>query len=114
MKIINKTKKFTIAGNAKFARTFFERFKGLMLSNPGNLVIAAPKETIKHTSIHTCFMRFPLNVLWLNSDFEVVDVAKKTGNRRIFKPNKPAKYVVEIGTGDIGKTKIGDKIEFIE
>ena len=79
MKIINKTKKFTIAGNAKFARTFFERFKGLMLSNPGNLVIAAPKETIKHTSIHTCFMRFPLNVLCLTLISRSLTWLKKQG-----------------------------------
>ena len=114
MKIVNKKRKFTIAENAKFAKTFFQRFKGLMFSKSGNLVIVAPKESIKHTSIHTCFMRFPLDVLWLNSDFEVVCGAKKTGNWRFFKPDKPAKYVVEIGVGSIGKTKVGDKIEFVE
>ncbi len=114
MKIINKTRKFTIAENARVAKNFFRRLRGLMLSKPGNLVIVAPEETIKHTSIHTCFMRFPLNVLWLNSKFEVVDMAKQTGNWMFFKPDRPAKYVVEIGVGDIGKTKLGDKIKFVE
>jgi len=114
MKIVNKKRKLIIAEDAKFAKTFFQRFRGLMFSKPRNLVIVAPKETIKHTSIHTCFMLFPLDVLWLNSDFEVVDGAKKTGNWRFFKPDKPAKYVVEIGIGSIGKTRIGDKIEFVE
>lgn len=114
MKIVNKTRRFTIAEDAEFAKTFFQRFRGLMLSKPRNLVIVATKETIKHTTIHTCFMRFPLNVLWLNSDLEVVCGAKKTGNWRIFKPDKPAKYVVEIGVGNIKNTKVGDRIEFVE
>ncbi len=115
VKITNKTQDFAISENAKLADSFFGRFRGLMLSAPKDIVLVSPKETIAHSSIHMLFMRFPIDVIWLSSEMVVVDIQRKLkpNTMKISKPQKAAKYVVEIGHGDAGKTKIGDTLGFI-
>ena len=121
MKIVNKTRNFVISDNSGIAYSLFSRLRGLMLSKNRDLILVSPQEGIKESSIHTLFMRFPIDVIWLNSENRVVDL--KTGvlpfnprridTWRIHKPKKPAKYVIELGSGKIGNTEIGDKIEFL-
>ena len=100
MKLINKTKNLVIAEDVKVYRNLFDRFKGLMFSNLGGnkaVILESQKESIDLASIHTCFVFFPLSVIWLDKDFKVVDVKL---NIRPFslliKPQKAAKYVVEM------------------
>ena len=75
------------------AESFFERFKGLMFT---------PKEKsfnllIKNcNSIHTCFMKFNIDVFCLDKDFKVV---KKYINVRPFRfilPVKNTCHILEI------------------
>ncbi len=103
-----------ISGDVRLAKSIFARTKGLMLSKPDDLVLISPKEDISSSSIHMCFMRIPIDVIWLDSQKRVVDIRKNIPpNRlRIYRPKKPAKYVVELGIGKIGNSEIGDIIEF--
>lgn len=114
VKIINKTQDFTISENGEVRDSFFGRLFGLMLSTPKDIVLVSPKETVAHSAIHMLFMRFPIDVIWLSSEMVVVDIQRKLkpNTLKISKPQKAAKYVVEICCGDAGKTKIGDTLEF--
>lgn len=91
-----------------------------MFSNPSDLVLVSPKERIDHSSIHMMFMRFPIDVIWLDSGLRVVDVAREVPPFKLFRPKtwrtyrpaKDAKYVIEIAVNKIPTVKIGDTIEF--
>ncbi len=120
MKVINLSKDFVISESAEFASSFFSRLRGLMLSQKKDIILVSPGEDISSSSIHMCFMRFPIDVIWLNSDKVVVDIKKRVlpfnpFNRktwRIYKPKKVAKYVIELGIGNSDGTEIMDLVEF--
>ncbi len=83
------------------ADTWVKRLVGLMMKKDFDdiLVIAMPFES-RLNGIHTCFMRFPIDVYFLDSSGKLVDLVKsippwKTG----VYPKKPAKYIVEVKAG---------------
>ena len=67
-------------------------------------------------------MSYPLDVAWVDRDLVVVDIKPdikpfnpfKPSSWRIYRPRKPAKYVIELGRGSLQGTVIGDSLEFIE
>jgi uncharacterized protein len=91
-----------------------------MFSEPADLVLISPKERIDHSSIHMMFMRFPIDVLWLDSGMKVVDMAHgvppfqifKPGTWRVYRPARDARYVVEIAVKKLPPVELGDQIEF--
>ena len=86
--IDNKTYK-----NVYVAESFFERFKGLMF---------VPKEKsfsllIKNcNSIHTCFMKFNIDVFCLDKDFKIVKIYKNLKPFRFILPVKDCYQILEI------------------
>ncbi|MFH1721515.1 MAG: DUF192 domain-containing protein [Candidatus Altiarchaeota archaeon] len=93
---------------------------GLCSRKKRDLILKSQKEDIVSSAIHMFFMLYPLDVLWVNSSKAVVDLKKsvpyanplKPKSLRIYKPRGPARYVIELGVGSIGRTEIGDKLEF--
>lgn len=119
---MNKNNDLVVSDNAGIADSFFSRFLGLMFSKPRDLVLVSPCEDVARSSIHMLFMKFPIDVLWLDSGMRVVDIKKsilpfnilKRGTWRIYRPEKPAKYVIELGKGNIGDMEKGDEIVFLQ
>ncbi len=113
MDVVNETRGFTIC-EAEYRSSFWGRFRGLMLSHGKNVVLAGRRDSIVDATIHMMFMLHPIDVVWVNSDMEVVDVRRnvKPSWWRLHRPSAPAKYVVEVGLGDINGTVPGDKIAF--
>lgn len=75
------------------AETFFERLKGLMFiskENSFNLLIK------NCNSIHTCFMKFNIDVFCLDKDFKVVKVYKNVKPFRFIFPVKNTCHILEI------------------
>jgi uncharacterized membrane protein (UPF0127 family) len=64
------------------------------------------------------FMKYPIDVVWANSEGVVVDVKRRIPPASILapktwgviRPKVSAKYVVELGKSSAGETRIGDKI----
>jgi len=110
--VVNTIRSFVISEDCGVASSFFSRFRGLMFSRPRDLVLVSPREDINSSAIHMLFMRFPIDVVWMNSDMVVVDIRKKIRPNRlkIFKPCLPAKFVVELGVGELGTTEVGDRL----
>lgn len=70
MRIINKTKNTVLAEETVVADTFFTRMKGLLGKKEfkkGQALILKPCN-----SIHTFFMRFPIDVLFINKDNRII------------------------------------------
>ena len=85
-----------IADRVAVADNFFTRFKGLMLRkslHPGEGLLLKNCSTI-----HCCFMRFPIDVVYLNDSMQVVGVetVKPWRLGHIF---RGAKHVLELEAG---------------
>lgn len=92
-----------------YADTFFKRFKGLMLKKDFNNALIFTN--LKDSSIHTCFMRFEIDVYFLDENKLIFE---KTSLKpwKFYKPKKQAKYILETKKNKL-KLKIGDILDFI-
>lgn len=89
-----------------------------------DLLLVSPIETQQHSSIHMLFMKYPIDVIWINKGMEVVGLKEKipplyflkTRTWKIYRPKKPAKYVLELKAGGIeeSESKVGDEVGFIK
>jgi uncharacterized membrane protein (UPF0127 family) len=90
------------------AKSFAARFIGFMFKKPKNYAIVFNN----CKSVHTFFMRFNLDIIYLNRDNEIVKIIKEVKPYRFTLPCKNAVSILEIPSGliDINKLKIGTKI----
>jgi uncharacterized membrane protein (UPF0127 family) len=90
--------------------TFYKSFKGLMLKksiDKKNCYI------LKTQGIHTFFMRFSIDVVYLNKNKEVIKIIKNMKPCKVGPLLKECKYVIEfINEEFIDKINLNDKIEF--
>ena len=92
-----------------YANTFFKRFKGLMLKK--DIDYALIFTNFKDSSIHTHFMRFEIDVYFLDENKVVFDKATLKP-WKFYNPKKQAKYIIETKKDEL-KIKIGDCLEFV-
>ncbi|MBM3309408.1 MAG: hypothetical protein FJY77_04060 [Candidatus Altiarchaeales archaeon] len=105
MQVVNKTRNIVLSRNAGIANTLFGRMRGLMFSGRKDLVLDCGFDDATAAAIHMLFMRFPIDVIWADSKMNVVDLQEnvqpfnplKPSTWRIYKPEKPARYVIELG-----------------
>lgn len=64
-------------------------------------------------SIHTFFMRFNIDVIFLNKDMEVIKILYNVPPRRIILPVKESTSVIEAKADQFKAVKLGDKIVVI-
>lgn len=107
--ILKKTTNELIDINIKYANNFFRRFKGLM--GKKDIDFALLFCNLKDSSIHTHFMRFEIDVYFLDENHAVFE---KTSLKpwKFYKPKKQAKYILETKK-NLLKIEIGDKLDFI-
>lgn len=109
--IYNKTTSKIIHLKLKFTDSYYKRLKGLMLKKDINYgLVIKPKYS---SSIHSSFMRFTLDVYFLDENKKVFDEITLTPWNS-YSPEKEAKYILEVKKGELkNKLKKGDEIEFI-
>ncbi len=107
--LFNKTKNQLVVAHVEEANTHFERMRGLLgrASYPetsGMLFFT--------TSIHTFFMNFPIDVVFLDRNLRVVRATQNVKPGRIIWPVLIAKSVIEFSVGAIerGKIEVGDQL----
>lgn len=93
--------------HAELAVTSLERIRGLsgktsLEQNEGLLFV------FPHDSAHGIWMKdmhFPIDVVWLDSDFVVVDLEENARPEsfpdEVYRPERDARYVLEVPTGTI-------------
>lgn len=102
MKLINQTKNTVLAEEAVVANTFFSRIKGLLGRrefNNGEALILKPC-----VSIHTFFMRFPIDVLFVGKDSKVIKATSSLKPSRITSIYFNATFAIELPAGIIQST----------
>jgi uncharacterized protein len=97
----------------KWCESFWSKFLGLMfkeqLQENEGLLIVNQNESIINSSIHMFFMRFDICVVWINSQFEVVDMRDARRWQPFLFPQKPAKYVLELNDNMSDRITIGTR-----
>lgn len=65
-------------------------------------------------SIHTYFVRFPIDLVFLNKDFQIVKLIKNLGPFRISPIVWQANHVLEMPAGSIAQHQfeVGDSLKF--
>ncbi len=114
MKVINLKNNAVLADKAKIADNFFKRLIGLLNRNglqEGEGLILRPSN-----SIHTCFMRFTIDALFLDKNNQVIAVLSALKPFRLSPIYFNALLTIELPSGVIEKslTKTGDTITIIE
>lgn len=112
----NATTGKTIMQKHRVAGSVFRRFKGLMLEKRENfdyaLVFELGSESGIGASVHMMFMRFPIDIIFLDAAKKVVDKATLMPWALNYTPKKAAKYFAEMPEGKGKQISIGDKLEW--
>jgi uncharacterized membrane protein (UPF0127 family) len=112
MNAYNQTRQTSIVGNVEKAASTLRRMKGLLgkKSMPENYGLwITPCQ-----SIHTFFMRFPIDVIFLSPDLHVVKIFPSIEPFRLSSWVHSAQSALELASGTIANsgTQVGDQVEF--
>lgn len=116
MRLTNRSKNNSeIAANVKFASSFFEKALGLMGRQPlpvGDALFFKGTRAMPCNSIQTTFMRFSLDVVFLNKDMQVLSVLRDVKPWRMTWPVPGALSAVEMTAGTLAdkQIEIGDQL----
>ncbi|RKQ33297.1 DUF192 domain-containing protein [Oceanobacillus halophilus] len=110
MQLINVNTDQMIADDVKSAYTFMSRFKGLMMKK--SIAENAGLHISPCSSIHTFFMKFSIDIIYLNQNNEIVGIEESLEPGKIGKRFADAKSVIELpaGTHKRTSTVIGQKV----
>jgi uncharacterized membrane protein (UPF0127 family) len=102
----------------EFANTFWEKTRGLMFRPmlEHALIFPLERESRIGASIHSFFVFFPFDVLFLDEGQKVVDTKMVGPFRFNVRPKDPAKYIIELPPGAIRDSgvRIGDTVRIPE
>lgn len=110
MKITNQCKNSVIADSALLADSFLSRMVGLLkhhqLGQGEGLIIT------KCNSIHMFFMRFAIDVIFIDKKDVVVGMVRKIRPNRLSKIYWKAVSAIEVPVGviDASETEVGDQL----
>jgi len=108
-------KKKVILEDLQFARSILHLGFGLMFAGKDKigkgLCLVMPKEF--KTAVTTFFCLYPLEILFVNSNFIVVD--KKVLRPWVLRsaPREKCKYIIESSVGTFNSINVKDKLEFL-
>jgi uncharacterized protein len=113
MRLINQTRNTILAEDVSLADTLFKRIKGLLGRRDfkrGQALIIKPCN-----SIHTFFMRFPIDLLFVDETNKVVKLISNLAPFRLGPICLKSRLVVELPAGTIKSTFTtqGDQLIFI-
>lgn len=116
--IRNRTRKTILCRKTDVAGSFWKRARGLMFRRAKSLprdsgmlfIFSRPGKP----GFWTPFMRFPLDIIFLDSSKRVSDIRENLKPWRAYSPGASAKYALELRAGRARETgtKIGDLLEF--
>ena len=113
MKAVVKKNGVILSKNTKVAKTFNDRVLGLMFKK--NMDLEESLLIQPCNSIHTCFMNFPIDVIFLSKNNEVVHLIRKMKPWRFSLVYFRSKKVLELRAGTIGDDLYkGDQLEFLD
>ena len=109
-RIVNVSKGTTVAGQARKAESLWARLVGLMgrrRLEEGEGLLLSPC-----SSVQTFFMRFPIDVIFVDGEAKVVKVAPALGPFRVALGGRGARDALEVAAGIAARsdTAVGDRL----
>ncbi|KXB06458.1 hypothetical protein AKJ53_00205 [candidate division MSBL1 archaeon SCGC-AAA382F02] len=116
MPMIVKNTGQILAEEIETADSFWSRFRGLMFKwsfEEGQALLFKFSKPRKFR-IHTFFVFFSIDLVYLSKDFEVLEIKEKLSPWRLYKPSVEANYLLELPGGKVEKADLeeGDTLEF--
>ena len=108
VRVENRSRGTTIVSAGRVANTLWSNFRGLMLAPP--LPPGAGLVIVPCSSIHTQFMRFPIDVLYVNKEDVIVGIDRNLRPWRVGRFYRKVHYVVELPAGGAAECQVGDKL----
>lgn len=107
--ILNKTTYELVNIKIIYADNFFKRFKGLMLRKDADFAMLFCD--LSDSGVHTHFMRFDIDVYFLDKNKVIFEKATLKP-WRFYRPKRQASYILETRKNEL-KIEIGDCLEFL-
>lgn len=112
MMLINAVTETVVAQQVELAITFWQRLRGLAgrrAMPPGSAMLLYPCN-----SVHTCFMRFPIDIIFSDQQGHVLKIVHNLPPFRFTSPVKDSRLVLELPAGQAAATGImvNHKIKF--
>jgi uncharacterized membrane protein (UPF0127 family) len=112
MRVLNQTRNLPLMTQGRLANTFWSRLRGLLgavpLQSGEGLILVGEK------SIHTLFMTFPIDVLYVDKNYQVIRADINMVPYRLGPFVFQSAYVLEMPVGTIAgtATQLGDQLTF--
>ncbi len=112
MQVFNHTRNVPLITQGRLANTFWSRLRGLLgavpLQKEEGLILVGEK------SIHTFFMSFAIDVVYVDKNYRVIRADANMIPYRVGPLVTQAVYVLELPVGTIAATatQVGDLLEF--
>ncbi len=112
MRVINQTQNTVLMTQGRLANTFWTRLRGLLgttaLRTGEGLILAGEK------SIHTMFMSFAIDVVYLDKNYTVIRTTPNMVPYRLGPFVTQSAFVLEMPVGVIAQTstQVGDRLQF--
>jgi uncharacterized protein len=109
----NKTRQTFLATQMRLANTHLSRLRGLMAVSPHRFLHGQALWIMPCHGVHTWFMRFPVDVIYLDSENTVVHLEESLRPWRFAPVRMDADSVIEVPAHTIfnSGTRLGDKFE---
>ncbi|HDI13002.1 MAG TPA: DUF192 domain-containing protein [Hadesarchaea archaeon] len=112
--LVDETTGIMLASEVELADTFWKKFRGLMFRRSfprGNAILFKFGRSGRH-SVHTFCVRFPIDLVYLDHKFSVVEVRAGLRPWRFYRPKSASRYLLELPAGTVTRKKIraGHKI----
>jgi uncharacterized protein len=110
----NKTRQSFLATDIRVADTHWTRLRGLVATNPDSFTLGQGLWILPCHGVHSWFMRFPIDAIYLDQANNVVHVEENLKPWRFAKVCMDSASVLEVPARTIwhSGTKVGDQIEF--
>jgi uncharacterized membrane protein (UPF0127 family) len=110
--VVRNSKNQIVANKVSIAATFFKRARGLLLSSALNE--GAGLWITPCNSVHTFFMSYPIDVVFLDRDLRVVSIIENMVPGKISRIQTQAHSVLELPAGTVKKqlVTVGEQLIF--
>ena len=110
--IVNTRTGEEVLARARVCADFWSVFRGLQFTRalpPGRgLLFDVKRESRSETAIHMFNVFYPIGVLWLTADGQVVHTALAKPWRPYYASPKPARYFIEASPDVLNRASVGD------
>ena len=103
----------TCVERIRVARDPWLRFRGLMSRQEVPAPFGQGLFFPRCRSLHTLFMRFPLDIAFLDEEGNVVDFALNVAPWKAVNGPREAKHCLEVTAGLLEEIQVGDQLEFL-